>query len=123
MKSWSEFERFEPVIDRFMPLSGEGETVASQVCTAVNKLVYKWYNDGDVFDNSYELEGWCNDLYTKEVQAESVAFTVCSMLGIDTSDYSFGYVAGWSKDKDVKELIGSMEVIRKTAGEMFDKIN
>lgn len=63
------------------------------------------------------------DRYTKEVQAESVAFTVCSMLGIDASDYSFGYVAGWSKDKDVKELIGSMEVIRKTAGEIIDALN
>lgn len=55
------------------------------------------------------------DRRTKEVQAESVAFTVCSYLGLDTSDYSFGYVAAWSEGQDVKELCSSMEVIRKTA--------
>ena len=55
------------------------------------------------------------DRGTKEVQAESVAYTVCSIMGLDTSDYSFGYVAGWSSGKEVKELRESMEVIRKTA--------
>lgn len=51
----------------------------------------------------------------KEVQAESVAYIVCNTLGLDTSDYSFGYIAGWSSDKEVKELVESMEVIKKTA--------
>lgn len=59
---------------------------------------------------------------TREVQAESVAYTVCSMLGLDTSDYSFGYVAGWSTGKDIKELNASMEVIRKTAKDIAEKI-
>lgn len=62
------------------------------------------------------------DNNTREVQAESVAYTVCSMLGLDTSDYSFGYVAGWSTDKEVKELNASMEVIRKTAKTILDGI-
>lgn len=57
---------------------------------------------------------------TREIQAESVAYTVCSILGLDTSDYSFGYVAGWSKDKEAKELNASMEVIRKTAKQIID---
>lgn len=57
-----------------------------------------------------------------EVQAESVAFTVCSYFGIDTSDYSFGYVAGWSEGKELEELRNSLDVIRKTAGEMIDGI-
>lgn len=59
---WDDFDKFESVIDRYMPMCGEGETEASQVVTAVNKLVYKWYNDGDVFDNTHYLDGWCNDL-------------------------------------------------------------
>lgn len=62
------------------------------------------------------------DRFTKEVQAESVAYTVCSALGLDTSDYSFGYVAGWSSDKDMKELTASMEVIRKTAANLIDRL-
>lgn len=62
MKNWSDFDRFEAAINMYMPRMGQGETKASQVCTAVNKLVYKWFNDGDVFDNTFYLEGWCNDL-------------------------------------------------------------
>lgn len=62
------------------------------------------------------------DNRTKEVQAESIAYTVCAYLGLDTSEYSFGYVAGWSEGKEVKELTESMEVIRKTAGEIIDSL-
>ena len=56
---------------------------------------------------------------TKEVQAESVAYTVCQHYEIDTSDYSFGYVAGWSSDKDMKELKSSLDPIQKTAKDMI----
>ena len=62
MKLWSYFDKYAKLINMYMPNMGEGETVASQICTAVNKLVYKWYNDGDVFDNTQHLEGWANDL-------------------------------------------------------------
>lgn len=62
------------------------------------------------------------DRNTREVQAESVAYTVCSMLGLDTSDYSFGYVAGWSTGKEAKELNASMEVIRRTAKDIADRL-
>ena len=62
--SWSYFDKFEEVSNKYMESYGEGETVASQIVTAVNKLVYKWYNDGDVFDNTsaHGLSGWVNDL-------------------------------------------------------------
>lgn len=59
---WDYFDKFENVVEKYMPSMGEGETIASQIVTAVNKLIYKWYNDGDVFDNTYHLEGWGNDL-------------------------------------------------------------
>lgn len=62
------------------------------------------------------------DKRTKEVQAESVAFAVCAMLGLDTGDYSFEYIAGWSEGKDTKELVSSMEVIRKTATGIYERI-
>lgn len=60
--SWNYYDKYENLIDKYMPMRGEGETKASQIVTAVNKLVYKWYNDGDVFDNTYFLSGCCNDL-------------------------------------------------------------
>ena len=62
MKDWNYFDKFSDIVDKYMPLYGEGETMASQAVTAVNKLIYKWYNDGDVFDNTYALVGWANDL-------------------------------------------------------------
>lgn len=62
------------------------------------------------------------DRHTAEVQAESVAYTVAQMLGLDTADYSFGYIVGWSTGKDVKELSNSMEIIRRTAKQIYDGI-
>ena len=59
---WGYYDKFETLFDKYLPDRGEGETKATQIVTAVCKLVYKWYNDGDVFDNSYVLEGWANDL-------------------------------------------------------------
>lgn len=59
------------------------------------------------------------DSRTREVQAESVAYSVCQHLGIDTSEYSFGYIAGWSSGRDKKELKASMETIRKTTNHMM----
>ena len=57
---------------------------------------------------------------TKEVQAESVAYTVCRMLGVNTDEYSFGYIAGWSDGKELKELNKSMETIRETANKIME---
>lgn len=59
---WSYYEKFVGIMDKYLPDRGEGKTMATQICTAVNKLVYKWYNDGDVYDNTGAMSGWCNDL-------------------------------------------------------------
>lgn len=61
---WSYFNKpeFEMVNDKYLPNMGEGDNMATQIVTAVNKLVYKWYNDGDVYDNTRYLTGWANDL-------------------------------------------------------------
>lgn len=63
------------------------------------------------------------DSRTREVQSESVAYAVCQHYGLDTSDYSFGYVAGWSSGKDLKELKASLETIRATAHELITTID
>ena len=62
------------------------------------------------------------DRNTKEVEAESIAYTVCQHLGVDTSEYSFGYIAGWSSGRDTKELKSSMDTIRRTASELITGI-
>ena len=56
-------KEFEDIDKEYLPTEGEGETLASQIVTAINKLIYKWYNDGDVYDNvNSSLTGWANDL-------------------------------------------------------------
>lgn len=63
------------------------------------------------------------DRHTCEVQAESVAYIVCQHLGIDSAQYSFGYIAQWSKDKELPQLHASLEVIQKTAGEIIGRVD
>ena len=60
--NWNYYDKFDGLNDKYLPVQGEGETKATQIVTAVAKLVYKYYNDGDVFDNTHALEGWANDL-------------------------------------------------------------
>lgn len=60
-RAWND-PNYNMATGMYLPSTGEGDTFANQVVTAVNKLVYKWYNDGDVFDNTHGMEGWGNDL-------------------------------------------------------------
>ena len=60
--NWSYYEKFESLNDKYLPCRGDGINMATQAVTAINKLVYKWYNDGDVYDNTHYLTGWCNDI-------------------------------------------------------------
>lgn len=59
---WDYYDKFHELNEKYLPSRGEGENMATQLVTAINKLVYKWYNDGDVYDNTFALQGWANDL-------------------------------------------------------------
>ena len=87
--------------------------------TAVHEVTHAMCHDCDLMKELGEQKGQM----TREVEAESVAYTVCQYFGLDTSDYSFPYIAGWSNDMDMKELRSSMEFIRKTAGSLIDSIS
>lgn len=79
---------------------------------------------GDNIKNQhYKNMGITLQMDTLTFEAESIAFTVCNYFGIDTAEYSFGYISGWSSGKDLKELKESMEVIRKTAQTIIAGIN
>jgi len=79
---WSYFNKFQKIIDKYMPLRGEGETHASQIVTAINRLIYKWYNDGDVYDNTYALHGWANDLSSFANWLDSYVFDTKFILSL-----------------------------------------
>jgi len=87
--------------------------------TMVHEAAHSRLHDKEV-NQSMDIP--VKDRNTKEVEAESVAFTVCQHFGIDTSDYSFGYIAGWSSGRNMKELKSSLDTIRKTASELITGI-
>ena len=87
--------------------------------TMVHEVAHSMLHDKEV-NQSMDIP--VKDRNTKEVEAESVAFTVCQHFGIDTSDYSFGYIAGWSSGRNMKELKSSLDTIRKTASKLITGI-
>ena len=93
---------------------GESQTIK----TMIHEVAHAMLHDSD----QMKQRGEEKDQLTKETEAESIAFTVCSALGIDTSDYSFPYVASWASGKELKELKDSMDTIRLTAANFLEKL-
>ena len=96
----------------------EGMSESQTIKTAIHECGHAMLHDRDLMLAS----GIKKDRETKEVEAESVAYSVCSAFQIETSDYSFPYIAGWSSGRDMKELRSSMDTIRQTAGKMVDDL-
>ena len=95
----------------------EGMDELQNIKTAIHEIAHATLHDTD--KDAPERP----DRRTREVQAESVAYAVCQHYGLDTSDYSFGYIAGWSSGKELAELKGSLETIRSTAAKLIDTID
>lgn len=93
---------------------GESQTIK----TMIHEVAHAMLHDSD----QMKQRGEEKDQLTKETEAESIAFTVCSALGIDTSDYSFPYVASWASGKELKELKDSMDTIRLTSADFLEKL-
>ena len=127
-------EQVSPVPMRFDEIEGEAKGYYSdadkEICiqtgmgesqtikTMIHEVAHAMLHNSDLMKQSGEEK----DRLTKETEAESIAFTVCSALGIDTSDYSFPYVASWASGKEMKELKDSMDTIRLTAADFLEKL-
>lgn len=96
----------------------KGLSESQTLKTVIHETAHAKLHDKEIMESL----GVEKDRLTKEVEAESVAYCVCSSFGLDTSDYSFPYIAGWSSSREMKEMKASMDVIRKTAGEMIDQL-
>ena len=121
-----------PVPIEFAPMSGlshgyyhlqdkkivirEGMSEQQTIKTCIHEMAHAILHDKDT-GKERNL-----DSRTREVQAESVAYTVCQHFGIDSSSYSFGYITGWSRDKNMDELKESMNTIRSTSSEIISSI-
>ena len=100
----------------------EGMSELQTIKTAIHEIAHAKLHDIDPNAPKEERAGR-PDRRTREVQAESVAYAVCQHYGLDTSDYSFGYVAGWSSGRELDELKSSLETIRSTAAEIINSID
>ena len=96
----------------------EGMEEVQTVKTGVHEVAHAKLHAKEVEQET----GFAKDRETKEVEAESIAYTVCQHFGIDTSDYSFGYIAGWSSTKELPELKSSLDTIRRTSSELIKGI-
>lgn len=96
----------------------EGMSQVQTLKTLIHETAHALLHDSSVLDDEIPKK----DRHTKEVEAESIAYVVCQHFGIDTSDYSFPYVAGWSRGKELPELKASLECISRTAAGMIDSV-
>nr|WP_303041434.1 YodL domain-containing protein [Enterocloster clostridioformis] len=120
------FEKIEGIAHGYYHLEekriaiDEGISQLQNLKTAIHEIAHAKLHDIDL--NAPEQPDR-PDRRTREVQAESIAYTVCQHYGLDTSDYSFGYVAGWSSGRELAELKTSLETIRATAAEIINSID
>lgn len=96
----------------------EGESQMQTIKTLIHEIAHAMLHSTDVFSEQHNEKS----RNSKEVEAESVAYVVCQHFGIDTSDYSFGYIAGWSSGKNTEELKTSLELIRDTSSKLINEI-
>ncbi|MFA7115282.1 MAG: JAB domain-containing protein, partial [Candidatus Omnitrophota bacterium] len=97
----------------------ESQTLAS----AVHEIAHAKLHDRDPQARGAKADEKGKDPRTQEVEAESIAYAVCQYYGIETGENSFGYVAGWSGDKELSELKASLRTIRDTASGLIDSID
>ena len=112
-----EAKGFYQLVDKYIAVQ-PGMSEAQTMKTAVHETAHAVLHDRD----QMEAEGIVKDQLTREVEAESVAYVVCNHFGLDTSEYSFSYIASWSSGKNMKELRASMDTIRKTSADMIGQI-
>ena len=98
----------------------EGMSESQTLKTMVHETAHSMLHNKEV--NREDILAPAKDRNTKEIEAESIAFTVCRHFGIDTSEYSFSYIAGWSSGRDMKELKSSLDTIRRTSSELITGI-
>lgn len=119
-----------PVPVTFRPIEGEAhgfyrrdtkEIVVDSTLSEKQSLKTLIHEMGHAMLHNTDIPDAPGDVSTREVQAESVAYVVCKYFGLDTSDYSFGYIAGWSSGRETKELKASLETIREASNSMIDQ--
>lgn len=124
-------EPIVPTTDGYFSLTEQAITIRAgmsevqTVCATVHEIAHAKLHNYDISNTQSEQSEELpkKDQRTKEVEAESIAYAVCQYYGIETAENSFGYIAGWSKGKELSELRASLETINQTASELIDDID
>lgn len=120
---WNYYNRFKEINDKYLPDTDEGDNKATQTVTAINKLIYKWYNDGDVFDNTHYLDTGANDLSSyanwlyKNVEG---ADTILKMIEDCTTDYDYERLLKDLADEFLIEDILTEFAMEPKVGSIYD---
>lgn len=124
MVDWSYYgkEEFKAINAKYLPDCGEGESIATQIVTAVNKLVYKWYNDGDVYDNTGALSGWANDLssYANWLRAHTNAKDILDRIYDCRNEGDYEDLLKALADRILDDEDLEMEAQIKKSGSIYD---
>lgn len=122
MVRWEYFNKFSTLEDKYLPSCGEGENMAEQIVTAVCKIIYKWYNDGDVYDNTGRMYSWCNDISSyanwlrENTDAKAILDRIFDCAGRDDYEELLKDLANKLIDE---EYLGAMEQ-RRNIGSIYE---
>lgn len=122
--SWDYYnsELCDKINDKYLLSRGEGDNMATQIITAINKLIYKWYNDGDVFDNTYYLNGWWNDISSYAnwlAKYVDGAFEILNRIKIITSESEYEFLLKDLYDKFFDEKLLANYEQREKVGSVY----
>ena len=121
--NWNYFDKFKEITDKYLPAVGQGDNMAQQAVTAMCKLVYKWYNDGDIYDTTnYHLEGWANDLSSYANWLHKNTNIAKELEDIYTAECSEDYehLLKRCADKLLNEQVLEKLATRKATGSIYD---
>lgn len=116
---------FSPLEQRIAIRSGmsEAQTISAIIHEIAHSLLHNENLEPAQALDQEQIKVLVKDQQTKEVEAESVSYTVCAYYGIETNENSFGYIASWSKDKELLELKASLELINQTANQLITEVD
>ena len=109
---------FDPIEKLIVVQDGMSE--AQNIKTTIHEIVHARLHD---IDKNIDEDGKRPSSRTREIEAESIAYCVCQNYGLDTSEYSFGYIASWSSDKELPELKDSLNIIRKETNAIISQVD
>lgn len=120
---WNYFNKFDAITDKYLPATGQGNNMAQQAVAAMCKLVFKWYNDGDIYDTTnYHLNGWANDLssYANWLHANTCIANELEGIYTANSEADYEHVLARCADKLMNEQVLAELASKAATGSIYE---